>query len=82
MFGTYCGEWCYGVNLLRGLSTPFQTAPSRPLVVDSNFDVSSGGGTGSYTIGSQTANATGEDGGVCVARDGNAEGMQVPLTVV
>lgn len=52
------------------------------VVLDSNFDVSGGAGSGSYNIGSQTANATGEDGGVCVARDGNGEGMQVPLTVV
>lgn len=52
------------------------------VVLDANFDVSSGGGTGTYTIGSNTANATGEDGGVCVAKDGNGEGMQVPLTIV
>lgn len=51
--------------------------------LDADFDVANGGhGSASYTIGTQTANATGEDGGVCVSRDGNPEGMQVPLTVV
>lgn len=90
------GTDVYNVNFNPGKMFTSSTSHNEPyvrfndcmnnepgnIVLDSNFDVSSGSGSGSYTIGSQTANNPNEDGGVCVAKDGNGEGMQVPLSVV